>query len=154
MQAFVPPGFYVDRKLIATLRLDPVAVENALAGELRLVPGVAYAYTRTDLLSGRLPRTAIGSKVQRGFHPTRSGDVVMVQAQFWYLYPDAEAFAAMHGSPYSYDTFVPIIFSQAGLAPRTSQAPVCPGDIAPTLAEVLGINAPSGCVGHVLPLAP
>ena len=154
VEAFVPPGFYLDRRKISALRLDSGKVETALANILREVPGVAYAYTRTDLLLGRAPRTEIGEKVQRAFHPTRSGDVVIVQAQFWYLYPDVEAFAAMHGSPYSYDTFVPIIFCGPGLAPRRSEAAVCPEDIAPTLASVLGIKAPSGSVGHLLLLSP
>ncbi len=150
VQAFVPPGFYLDRKKLAALQLDPARVEAALADELRQVPGVAYACTRSDLLAGRVPRTAVGERIARGFHPTRSGDVVIVQAQFWYLYPDAETFAAMHGSPYSYDTFVPIVWVAPGETAQVVHAAVTPSQIAPTLAAFLGIKAPSGCSGNGL----
>jgi predicted AlkP superfamily pyrophosphatase or phosphodiesterase len=150
VQAFVPPGFYLDATKLAALRLNPETVEAALAEELRRVPGVAHALTRSDLLTGRIARTALLEKVQRAFHPRRSGDVVIVQEQFWYLYPDADSYAAMHGSPYSYDTFVPVIFCAPGVPPCTVQTPAAPGDIPATLAAILGIAAPSGCVGNVL----
>jgi hypothetical protein len=143
--AFVPPGFYLDRKKIDALKLDPVAVENALAETLRQIPGVAYAFTRTALLSGGIARTPVLEKVQRAFHPTRSGDVVITQEQFWYLYPDAEAYAAMHGSPYSYDTFVPIIWFCSGLKPSIVYDAVEPAQIPNTLCALLGIRPPSGC---------
>src|SRR5262249_24347843 len=111
---------------------------------------LAYALTRTDLLRGNVPSTPVLEKVERGFHPIRSGDVVIVQQQFWYLYPDADAFAAMHGSPYSYDTFVPILFAGPGIHPATVKRDVEPASIAPTIAAFLHIKAPSGCSARVL----
>lgn len=155
--AFMPPGLYLDGGKISALRLDAAAIEKALAEHLRTVPGVAHAVTRTDLLAGRLPRTALFTRVQRGFHPTRSGDVVIVQQPFWYLYGDAEGYAAMHGSPYSYDTFVPIITVTPSVPAAVRHDAVSPAQIAPTLAALLGLNAPSGCADFtVLPgmLAP
>jgi arylsulfatase A-like enzyme len=160
--AFAPPGFYLDDAALARLATAEhfdaaagaslrVTIENALAEELRKAPGVAYAYTRTDLLAGRVPRTTIGERVQRAFHPSRSGDVVIVQKQFWYLYKDAECCAAMHGSPYSYDTFVPIVFYGPGIDAAAVARDVEPASIAPTLAALLGIKAPSGNSAPVLP---
>ncbi len=143
--AFVPPGFYFDQARIAALRLESAAVEEALAQALRAVPGIAGAFTRSDLLAGRIGHTPILDKMQRAFHPTRSGDVVVLQSQFWYMYPDADAFAAMHGSPYESDTFVPILWLGHGLKPKISRKPVSPAEIAPTLAAALGIKSPSGC---------
>ena len=148
--AFVPPGFYLDRAKISALKLDPGAVENALAETLRQIPGVAYAFTRTALLAGNIPRTPMLDKVQRAFHPTRSGDVVITQEQFWYMYPDADAYAAMHGSPYSYDTFVPIIWVYPGTKPTVVADAVEPAQIPATLCAVLGIRPPSGCKSNAL----
>jgi arylsulfatase A-like enzyme len=148
--AFVPPGLYLDRPRIAALELDPAAVEAALAAELRAVPGVAFALTHSDLLAGRLPQTALMRRMQRAFHPQRSGDVVVVQQQFWYLYHDAECCAAMHGSPYSYDTFVPVIFVGPGIGPATVRRAVEPASIAPTIAALLGLDPPSGSAAPVL----
>jgi len=148
--AFTPPGLYLDRTKIAALKLDFAAVEAELAAEMRLVPGVAHAITRSDLLAGRLPQTALMRRMQRAFHPDRSGDVVIVQKPFWYLYHDAECCGAMHGSPYSYDTHVPVIFAGAGIRPATLWREVEPASIAPTIAALLGIEAPSGSSAPVL----
>jgi Type I phosphodiesterase / nucleotide pyrophosphatase len=148
--AFVPPGLYLDHARIAALQLDGTAVEAALAAELRSVPGVAFALTRSDLLAGRVPQTELMRRMQRAFHPQRSGDVVIVQQQFWYLYSDPECCAAMHGSPYSYDTFVPVIFVGAGIEPATVRRAVEPASVAPTIAALLGIDPPSGSTAPVL----
>jgi predicted AlkP superfamily pyrophosphatase or phosphodiesterase len=147
---FVPPGLYLDRGRIAALKLDFVAVEAALATEMRTVSGVAHALTRSDLLAGRLPDTALMRRMQRAFHPERSGDVVIVQKQFWYLYSEAECCGAMHGSPYSYDTHVPVIFTGAGIAPAAITRAVEPASVAPTIAALLGIEMPSGSSAPVL----
>jgi predicted AlkP superfamily pyrophosphatase or phosphodiesterase len=147
---FVTPGLYFNEDLLHRNRLERRTVEEALADHLRGQPGIAYAFTRSDLLTGSLPRTPLSDRVQRAFHPQRSGDVVVVQKQFWYLYPAPEAFAAMHGSPYSYDTFVPIVVAAPGTRPSTVHRPVQPGDIPATLAALLSIKPPSGSVGNVL----
>jgi hypothetical protein len=104
--------------------------------------------------AGRTNRAnALLDKVQRSFHPTRSPDVVIVQSQFWYLYPDADAYAAMHGSPYSHDTFVPIIVAGMCIKSSLSYDPVSPGQIAPTIAALLKTKPPSGNTAAVLPEA-
>jgi arylsulfatase A-like enzyme len=149
--ALIPPSLYLDRARIAAAKLDAAAVEAAAADELRTAPGVAYALTRSDLLVGRLPQTSLMRRMQRAFHPQRSGDVVLVQEQFWYMYVDAECCAAMHGSPYGYDTHVPVIIAGPGIAPATVRRAVEPASIAPTIAALLGVEAPSGSTAEVLP---
>ena len=174
IRAFVTPGFYLDVSAIERLAnklrtavsrggggvgeswdivTEPTrkAVEDALAEELRKVPGVAYVYTRTDLLAGKVPNTELGRRIARSFRPTRSGDVVIVQKQFWYLYNDPECCASMHGSPYSYDIFVPVIFYGPGIAASTVPRRIEPASIAPTLAGLLKIKPPSGNSAVLLP---
>jgi Type I phosphodiesterase / nucleotide pyrophosphatase len=93
--AFSPPGLY----LMPDTAIAPrEAIETALAQEARKIPGVGEAYTRTQILNGRLPNTELGRRITRSYHPTRSGDVIIIQKQFWYLYHDPECCAAMHGS--------------------------------------------------------
>lgn len=145
LAAVIPPGAYLDRTKMEWARLDAAAVELALAQELRKQPGIAYAFTRTDLLAGRIPHTPLLDRVQRAFHPQRSGDVVVVQNEFWYFDDDPDYYATMHGSPYSYDTYVPIIMLVPGVKPATVHEPTAPAQIAPTLAALLRIKPPSGC---------
>ncbi|MCB1713625.1 MAG: alkaline phosphatase family protein, partial [Candidatus Competibacteraceae bacterium] len=110
----------------------------------------AFAVTRTDLLAGRVTDHPVMNKLQRAFHPTRSGNVLIVQDPFWYLYPNPDEFAAMHGSPYTYDTYVPIMFAGPGISQGTVSRLVGPEDMASTVTSYLGIDPPSGSVGEPL----
>lgn len=47
-----------------------------------------------------------------------------------------------HGTPWDYDTHVPLIFWGGGIVPRRFNAPCAPYDLAPTLASRLGITLP------------
>lgn len=146
--SFMPPGFYLDEPKLAAGKLDRALVENALAEIARGFPGVAYAFTRTELMRGG--GDDMLQKARRGFHPQRSGDVVIVQRQFWAMHTEPDKYAAMHSSPYNYDTFVPIILCSPGVPATTSYAAVGPRQIAPTLAALLAITAPSGAASAEL----
>ena len=56
----------------------------------------------------------------------------------------------MHGSPWRYDTHVPIIFSGLGIGSRTVRRLVHPVDVAPTIAALMGMTAPASATGRVL----
>ncbi len=149
--AFWNPSFYLDEEAVRRAGMPMPEVERVLAEEIMKLPGFALALTRTDLLAGRVPRIPIAERLQRSFHPRRSGHVLVAPAPFWYLYHDAAEHAAMHGSPHSYDTYVPIFMVGPGIRSRTISRLVGPEDIAPTIAAYLGIKPPSGCIGTVLP---
>ena len=148
--AFWNPSLYLDPKAVEKSGLDMVTVERALAEEMMKIPGFALALTRTDLMAGNVPDTATVDRVQAAFHPIRSGNVLIVQEPFWYLYPKPDQFSAMHGSPYAYDTYVPIMFAGPGIRPQRIERLVAPRDIAPTVTAYLGIKPPSGSVGTPL----
>ena len=148
--AFWNPSLYLNHETLEKLAIDRVEAERALAEEILEVPGIALAMTRTDLMAGTITDSPIMRKVQRAFHPKLSGDVLIVQDQFWYLYPNAEEFAAMHGSPYAYDTYVPIMLAGPGIPNAVVSRPVAPEDIAITIATYMGTKPPSGSVGEVL----
>jgi predicted AlkP superfamily pyrophosphatase or phosphodiesterase len=124
--------------------LERTACEAAMT-----VPGINRCFTRTQLQSGAIsPRDPIARRVLHGFYPRRSGDVVVVYEAFKYL--DTGFITATHGSPYSYDTHVPLILMGAGLAPGQYAEAATPADIAPTLASILGVQPPSNTVGRIL----
>ena len=148
--AFWNPSLYLNHETLESLAIDRGEAERALAEEILQVPGVALAMTRTDLMAGTITDSPLMRKVQRAFHPKLSGDVLIVQDQFWYLYPDAEEFAAMHGSPYAYDTYVPIMLAGPGIPKGVVSRPVAPEDIAITMTTYMGTKPPSGSVGEVL----
>lgn len=123
-----------------------------VAGEAVLtVPGMVRYFTRTELLSGNVDFTdPIARRVLHGFHPRRSGDVVVVHEPYKYLSEGASPIPATHGSPYTYDTHVPLIIMGAGVVPGRYHQPATPADLAPTLSQLLRISAPSNSTGRVL----
>ena len=147
---FKNPSLYLDETRVRALELDLAEVEKALAECMVAMPGFAHAVTRSDLMAGRVPDTELMGRVAKAFHPRRSGNVLLVQSPSWYLYPEAEKFAAMHGSPHSYDTYVPILFAGPGIRPGNTQRPVAPEDIASTITAYLGVQSPSGNTGAPL----
>ena len=82
------------------------------------MPGVAFALTRSDLLKGQIPHVREAERVATGFHRQRSGNVILVPEAFWYLDNTPYGNAAMHGTPYSYDTHVPLMLAGPGVTQR------------------------------------
>ena len=58
--------------------------------------------------------------------------------------------ASTHGSPWRYDTYVPVMFAGAGIKPKTVNRLITPYDIAPTLSAYLGVKPPSAAIGNPL----
>ncbi len=63
---------------------------------------------------------------------------------------DGLTVASSHGSPWKYDTYVPVIFAGAGLDDKKVTRQISPYDIAPTIAAYLNIKPPSGATGSLL----
>jgi predicted AlkP superfamily pyrophosphatase or phosphodiesterase len=127
------------------------AVETA-AEAVRKLPYIFRVYTGTQLehesIAGDLAGDPIGTLVQRGFYRERAGDLFIVQKPYWIGSKNGTS----HGTPYSYDTHVPVIFLGRGIRAGRYDENIRVADIAPTLAALLGVNAPSGSVGRVLPV--
>ena len=152
IEAFFQPYLYLDRDLIRDKGLDQAEVENAVAAELEKFDGVAAAVSSTAMRTSNLPDTLMIRSILRNFQPKRSGDIYLVFEPNVFINDfDGLTVASTHGSPWRYDTYVPVIFAGAGLEPQTVSRPVTPYDIAPTLATYLGISLPSGAIGNPLP---
>lgn len=124
------------------------AAETVAAEACRKLPGVAAVFTRTQILEGRLPPTTLGRAVALGFHPGRSGDVVLVPEPFWT--PQRNRQGAQHGTPWTYDAKVPLLLAGTGVNAGRHRTRASTLDLAPTLCDLLGIGPPNGCEGRVL----
>ncbi len=145
------PYIYLDRELIARRKLSLKQVQKAVAIEVSKFDGVALAVTSTDIEQGNTPQDYLHTLVVNNHSKNRSGDVyVVLEAQRSVADMDGLTVAATHGSPWGYDTFVPIIFAGFNLDDEVVHERVSTTDIAVTLSAVLGIKAPSGAQGKVL----
>ena len=134
----------LERDGIRAEDIERVAGEAALA-----VPGISRYFTRTQLVTNAVsPADAVARRVLHGYNARRGGDVVVIQEAFKYLAD--YTIVANHGTPYSYDTHVPLVIMGGGVTPGRYLNAATPADIAPTLARLLRVQAPSNAVGRVL----
>jgi len=143
------PNFHLDYAAIDKLRLARAEVENTAAQFLRAQEGVADVFTRSAFESGAAGTARMGTLMRRAWHRELSGDLVVVTRPNWYF--SASSSGTSHGSPYAYDTNVPLVVSGARwIKPGDYGQYAETVDIAPTLAHLLRIRPPAAAEGRVL----
>ena len=61
--------------------------------------------------------------ILRNFHPKRSGDIYLVFEPYVFINDfDGLTVASTHGSPWRYDTYVPVMFAGGGLGGPKGQS--------------------------------
>lgn len=106
---------------------------------------VAAAYTRDELIRGG-DDTELFHRLTLAFNPRRSGDVLFCLKPYYIeSVKEAPSSGTTHGSPWEYDTHVPVLLLGAGITPGSYDRMVSPPMIAPTLARIAKVDAPSGC---------
>jgi predicted AlkP superfamily pyrophosphatase or phosphodiesterase len=145
---FINGNIYFNYAALERDRINQEELAQVVGTAALNVPGIARYFTRGQLMRGATSVTdPIERRALHGFYPSRSGDVVLIPDPFKYL---SDTIPATHGSPYTYDTNVPTIIMGAGVTPGRYLEPATPADIAPTLAALLRITAPTNATGRVL----
>jgi hypothetical protein len=137
---------YFNQDLIRAQKLDPAEVELVAAEAGLEQHHIARVYTRSQLVDGAVQHDEISRAFSVGFFGQRSGDLFVLQEPY-YLF---EATGTSHGTPYDYDNHVPVIFLGPGIKPGKYSTRIAVNDIAPTLAEILKVEQPSGSIGRIL----
>jgi predicted AlkP superfamily pyrophosphatase or phosphodiesterase len=104
------------------------------------IPGVARVL-RTDQLS-ETSNDPIIRAAALSYASSRSGDLMVVPKEYWFLGGRNVAAAATHGTHHEYDTHVPLILLGGAINSGRSSANVTPADIAPTLGSLAGVRLP------------
>lgn len=147
LEAISLPYIYLDHQLINKHQLSVTEVSTYLAEILRQQTGIFQAYP--------IPLTNIepdwlSAKVDKMAFPKRAGDLYLVPPPYQALADKSEQRVA-HGTPWQYDSFVPLLFVNPAFKVQRITKAVSTTDIAPTLAAILAIKLPSAAVGQPLP---
>lgn len=143
------PTMLLNYALIEEKNLKAADVENAASAFLLTRPGIAQVFTRTQLEQGALPDTRLGKLMQRAWHRQISGDLMLVAKPYWYF--GSGKSGTSHGSPYAYDTNVPLMIMGAPwIRPGYYSQYAEVVDIAPTLAHILQLRPTAAADGRVL----
>jgi hypothetical protein len=141
IEATSAPWLYLNRRVAAAAGKAEAEVARALADFLAKQDGVYRTFTREEL-AGELPATdVIGRQVKRSFHPDRSGDVYVLLKPY-HLPGRPIDTGTTHGSPFEYDTHVPLLVYGPGVPGGARSERVTPQATAAILARFLDIRPP------------
>jgi len=151
IQSYFQPYLYLNHEVLRERGLNQAEVERAVAVELEKLDGVWLALPSSALAEGSFPDTPLAQTILHNYNSKRSGDIYIVFKPGWFINDsDGLTVASVHGSPWRYDKFVPVIFVRPGIAPQRVFREIETVDVAPTLSAILGITYPSGSVGKPL----
>ncbi len=125
--------------------IDLLIATELISKYLLSAEGVAEVFSESLLHQGSYSEAGIKGMIIRGYNAKRSGDIVYTLQPGWISSISPKG--TTHGSPYSYDTHVPILFYGAGINKGSSSQYHSIIDIAPTLSVLLKVKFPSGCTG-------
>ena len=83
-------------------------------------------------------------RLKNMIHPENSPEIFpLVTPGYVYMNP----YGTSHGSPYDYDSHVPLLFSRNHFKSKKDISPRATVDIAPTIAKYLNVTVPDICDG-------
>jgi len=140
------PNPYFNLELVKKYKLTTAEVENTAAEAVRAMPHIYRVYTGDQIQRGAMQADTISTAVTNNYFNGRSSNLIIIPEGYFLF----EATGTSHGTPYNYDSHVPVIFMGAGIKKGHYYQRIAPNDIAPTLAAIVGVQEPSGSVGRVL----
>ncbi len=140
-------SIYLNHNLIDEKGLSLTDMQKDIATFAMQLRGVSHAIA-ADALRSSFFGSGYGRKIQNGFYPRRSGDVILNLMPGWIV--EQEQTRSASGSLYRYDTHVPLIIWGGGLNAQKRHDKVDMTSLAATQALMLGISIPSAAEGDEL----
>ena len=144
--AYSDKQIFLDHKLMLEMKLDGKKVRSELSEYIRTnFPEILLVVT-SDLFDGKTASRNEPNLLLNGYNPIRSGDII-VELRADYFLDLGGNDRVTHGTIYSYDTHVPLLFYGWGIPKLEINDPVFTVDIAATIANLLKITEPSASIG-------
>ena len=136
---------YFNESSIMKNGLSLEQVSKATTDYLNRDPRVLYAVDLSKVGSAPIPEP-IKSRIINGYNWQRSGHIQIISHDA--MLPSYSLKGTTHSVWNSYDAHIPLIFMGKGISQGQSSKPYYMTDIAPTLAQLLKIENPSGNIGE------
>jgi predicted AlkP superfamily pyrophosphatase or phosphodiesterase len=138
----------MNEALFATAKIDRETIRIAIMDWLEALPMVSYVIDMENMWRNTVPEP-IRSMVINGYHKNRSGSIQVVLNPGWYD-NSGRTSGTTHGTWNPYDTHIPLLWYGWNIKKGSTNEVINMTDIAPTLANLLNIQMPNGCVGKVI----
>jgi len=136
--------FYFDHQAIKDAKANLDEIKELAIETLKLQDAVADAVDLTKLSNATLP-PAIKNAITYGYNAKRSGDIYYILKSGYFGGGNT---GTTHGAWYPYDSHIPCVFMGWNVKPGKTNKTHYMTDIAATLAAMLHIQMPSGCIGE------
>ncbi len=138
---------YLDRNVMAENKINKEAVYADVIDFLTKNSAIDRAFA-LDAINQTTLQTRVKEVLTNGYYPSRSGDIqIVLRPQF------IDGFlkgGSTHGVWNPYDTHIPLVWYGWNIKQGKTYRETYMTDIAATIAAMLSIQMPSGCVGHVI----
>lgn len=139
---------HLNHRAIDSAKINTGELMDRITDYLLKVPGIDKVFPLAKLNEVPLPAT-VRSMLNNGYHPARNGDMQYILRPG---YMDAWSnTGTTHGLWNPYDAHIPLLWYGWGIKPGRTTRETYMTDIAATVAALLRIQMPNGCVGHVIP---
>ena len=137
---------YLNNEIINSLNISFNSIEKTIINTLNQLEYIDKVYTSEDIINGNFD-SGYDLLIQNGYNVLRSGDIIFKLKENVINYGNK---GTTHGSGYTYDTHVPLIFFGKKIVQGESNVKTKITDIAPTIAKLLGLKQMSDSTGEVL----
>jgi predicted AlkP superfamily pyrophosphatase or phosphodiesterase len=141
--SFANYQLYMNWEAFDKKNIDHINVEAQIKKILLKAPGIANVLSNEALATAAIP-DVIKSMLIKGYNVKRSGDFVVIPQPTW---KGGSLKGATHGTWYPFDAHIPLVWMGWKIKPGYTNRVTGMTDIAPTLAALLHIQAPSGAIG-------
>ena len=142
---------YLNHAKIKSLGLDLAKVKDALVRYAIQLPHVQFVMDFEKVNTWSVP-DIIRSRALLGYHPRRSGDLLLVLEPGWYEFGKwSSPIGTTHGEWNPYDSHIPLLFYGWKVDHGSTGREVHITDIAPTVTQLLHIQQPNACIGEPIP---
>ena len=136
---------YLNQNVIKEKGLETDEVKKTILGLLNKDKRVLYAVDLEEVAEAPIPEP-IKTRIINGYNWQRSGDIQIITHDS--MLPTYAKKGTTHSVWNSYDAHIPLIFMGWKVKTGQSAKPYHMTDIAPTLAQMLKVENPSGNIGN------
>lgn len=137
---------HLNNKLIAQNKLNEEAIKADVIKYLRLNSAIAFVADNTNTNEANLPDN-FNTLIKNSYYAKRSGVITYILQPGWYSGSSATGTGTTHGAWNPHDTHIPLVWMGWGIKHGSTNRHINITDITPTLAALLHIQEPNGCIG-------
>jgi hypothetical protein len=141
---------FLNHARIKELGLEVQKVKDVLIDYARRLPHVQFVMDFEKVNTWSVP-DVLRSRALLGYHPRRSGDLLIVLEAGWYEFGRGSSpVGTTHGEWNPYDAHIPLLFYGWEVEHGSTSREVHITDIAPTVCQKLHIQQPNACIGEAI----